>query len=36
MGPYLSIGATHRVAVTLLQAAGVRLPGADQLQNASC
>ena len=36
MGPYLSVGATHLVATTLLQAAGVRLPGADQLQNASC
>jgi UDP-2-acetamido-2-deoxy-ribo-hexuluronate aminotransferase len=36
MGPYMSVGATHRVAVALLQAAGVRLPGVDQLQTASC
>jgi UDP-2-acetamido-2-deoxy-ribo-hexuluronate aminotransferase len=36
MGPYLSAAATHQVAATLLQAAGVPLPGADQLENSLC
>jgi UDP-2-acetamido-2-deoxy-ribo-hexuluronate aminotransferase len=36
MGPYLSAAATHQVATTLLQAAGVPLPGADQLENSLC
>ncbi len=36
MGPYLPAAASHEVAATLLQAAGVRLPGTDHLENSLC